>query len=173
MRYLLLACSLLVAGALFGQYKIAYLNTANLIETMPEARHADSVLNKMANRMEEQKRNMQMELQMKISNLQGAADTLSEAIFGIRYKEVQDLEARIKSFNQGAQEELSKRQDELYTPILNRVEQAIDDVAKEKGYRYVLEESAGVILYSEESDNIMPLVRKKLGLPELPPEPQE
>ncbi len=116
---------------------------------------------------------MQMELQMKISNLQGTADTLSEAIFGIRYKEVQDLEARIKSFNQGAQEELSKRQDELYTPILNRVEQAIDDVAKEKGYRYVLEESAGVILYSEESDNIMPLVRKKLGLPELPPEPQE
>lgn len=169
MKIFLIACSLLVSGALFGQYKIAYLNTADLIEQMPEAKKADTVLNKMARQLDEQKRQMQAELQQKISMLQQQADSLSEAIFGIRYKEVQDLEKRISAFNKSAQEELSKKQDELYTPILNSIENAIDEVAEENGYKYVLEESAGLILYSEESDDIMPLVRKKLKLPQPPP----
>jgi hypothetical protein len=35
-------------------------------------------------------------------------------------------------------------------------------VAKENGYKYVLDASAGFILYSEPSDDILPQVKKKL-----------
>ena len=39
---------------------------------------------------------------------------------------------------------------------------AIDLVAKENGYKYVLDTSSGNVLYTEPADDILPLVKKKL-----------
>ena len=40
----------------------------------------------------------------------------------------------------------------------------IKDVAKEAGYRNVIDSSMGVMLYSNPDDDLMPLVKKKLNL---------
>jgi Skp family chaperone for outer membrane proteins len=37
-------------------------------------------------------------------------------------------------------------------------------VAKEKGYDYILDTGLGMVLYASDSEDILPLVKKKLGL---------
>ena len=74
------------------------------------------------------------------------------------------MSARIEEFQQTAQKKLQERQTELLKPIVDRAKQAINDVAKENGYSYVFDSGTGALLYQPDSDDLMPLVKKKLGL---------
>ena len=49
-------------------------------------------------------------------------------------------------------------------PILSKARKAIEDVATEGGFTYIFDKSQGSILYAQESENILPLVKKKLKL---------
>jgi outer membrane protein len=53
---------------------------------------------------------------------------------------------------------------ELLQPILDKAEKAIKDVAKEKGYDYVFDTSTGAVLVTKDADNLLPLVKTKLGI---------
>ncbi|HVA98516.1 MAG TPA: OmpH family outer membrane protein, partial [Bacteroidia bacterium] len=75
-----------------------------------------------------------------------------------------DLNQRIQDFQTQAQQDIQKKNDELTKPVYDKAKKAIDEVAKEKGYKYVLDTSTGVVLYSEPSDDILDLVKKKLGI---------
>jgi outer membrane protein len=58
-----------------------------------------------------------------------------------------------------------KKEQELLKPIIEKAKKAISDVAKESGYAYVLDSSPGSpLLVKPEGDNIMNLVKKKLGI---------
>jgi outer membrane protein len=58
-------------------------------------------------------------------------------------------------------------------PIIDKAKKAIEDVAKENGYTYIFDSSVGVLLYYENSDDIMTLVKKKLGLSLTAPAPKK
>jgi outer membrane protein len=55
---------------------------------------------------------------------------------------------------------------ELLKPITEKADKAIQDVAKEKNYSYILDVSAGSIIYALPSDNIIGEVKTKLGIKE-------
>jgi outer membrane protein len=74
------------------------------------------------------------------------------------------LGTRIQNFQQQAQESLQAEETKLIEPIVNKAKKAIEQVAKENGYTYVVDTSTGAFLYWEESDNLLALVKKKLGL---------
>jgi len=59
---------------------------------------------------------------------------------------------------------LQKKEQSLLQPIIDKAKNAINEVAKEGSFTYILDSSVGVVLYSVESDDILPLVKKKLGL---------
>ncbi|MBK9338659.1 MAG: OmpH family outer membrane protein [Lewinellaceae bacterium] len=52
----------------------------------------------------------------------------------------------------------------LYKPILERVNTAMQDVAKENAYLIVFDSSTQILLYGDESLDVTPLVKAKLGL---------
>ena len=79
-------------------------------------------------------------------------------------EELQDLQARIESFQQKAQDDLVAKEQLLLQPIIDRAKELIAEVAKEKGYSYVFDTGQGGILYFEDSDDILPDVKKKLGI---------
>ena len=82
----------------------------------------------------------------------------------MKVKELQQLEERFQSTQQSAQEKVAKKKEELYSPILEKADKAIKDVAKSNNYDYVFDASRGNILYAKETDNILPLVKAKLGI---------
>jgi hypothetical protein len=52
--------------------------------------------------------------------------------------------------------------------MINTAKKAIEDVCKDNGFKSCIDSSAGVLLYSDPSDDIMALVKKKLNLTDAP-----
>jgi outer membrane protein len=62
---------------------------------------------------------------------------------------------------------MQQKQADLFKPIFAKAEKGIEEVAKEKGLIYVFDVSEGgsVVLYkSNESMDLLPLVKTKLGI---------
>ena len=53
---------------------------------------------------------------------------------------------------------------ELVQPFIDKAKAAVKEVAKENKYTYIINSIEDVVLYSEASDDVMPLVKKKLGI---------
>ncbi len=145
-------------GAKFG-----HINSAELLASLPEVKDADKKLQEFATSMESQLKLMTNEYQSKVQAYQSQAATMADPIKDAKVKEISDLEARIQEFQQTAQESVTKKKEELYSPILKKTEDIIVEMAKEKGYAYVFDTSAGSVIYGQASDDMMDMVKKKLA----------
>ena len=91
---------------------------------------------------------------------------LSEIVKKNKEAELLDKEKRLREFEQTASESLQKRNSDLIQPILDKILKAVDKVAGENGFTYILDVSKGSVVFtSKDSQNINPLVLKEL-LPE-------
>jgi outer membrane protein len=157
---------LLMSANLFAQaVKIGHINSAELLSLMPESKTADGELQKFGQSLEAQLKTMGAEYQTKLQDYQSKESLMADAIKQTKEKEILDLQGRIQEFQQTAQESIQKKKEELYSPVLKKAEDAINEVAKENGYTYVLDSSLGVVLYKLDGNDLGPLVKKKLGLP--------
>ncbi|NDC41113.1 MAG: OmpH family outer membrane protein [Chitinophagia bacterium] len=144
--------------------KIGWIVSGELLAAMPEKVKADSDLAKYARDFQNQLESMMKDYQTKTQYFQDNGNTMSEAIKEVKMKEIQDLQNRIESVQQSAKEKVNQKQQDLYGPILDKAEKAINAVAKEKGFDYIFDRNGGTLLYGRESDNILPLVKAKLGI---------
>ena len=161
----LVAGGLLFAGSVANaQQKIAHINSAELIKTMPEVVTADKQLETFKASLDADGKIMYAEYQTKVQDFQAKEKTLSEALKEAKVKEIQDLQKRIEEFQQKAGDDFEKKRGELYDPILKKAEDAVKAVAKEKGYAYVFDTTQPGLVYFDGGINIMPDVKIKLGL---------
>ncbi len=160
---LFLACGVFMSSAVFAQ-KFGYIDSRELLSLMPEVKRADSSLQLFAKQYQDQLEQMGKEYQKKAQDFQAGEKTMTEAVKEVKVKEIQQLEERIQSTQQSAQEKVAKKKEELYNPILEKADKAIKEVAKSNNYDYVFDSSAGTLLYAKDSDNILSLVKTKLGI---------
>jgi len=144
--------------------KFGHINSTQLLGLMPETKVADSTLQKFGASLESQLKTMTNEYQSKVGDFRANEATMAEPIKEAKAKEINDLEQRIQDFQDSAQQSLQKKKEEIYTPIIKKAEDAIKGIAKEKGYAYIFDTSVGVVLYAQDSDDILPQVKTKLGL---------
>jgi outer membrane protein len=163
---IILACTLLTGSVVFGQSspKIGWITSAELLQSMPEKAKADSDIAKYARSFQDQIDIMMKEYQTKGQQYQAGEKTMTDAMKEVRMKEIQDLQNRIESTQQSAQEKLQQKKQDVYAPILDKADKAIKAVAKEKNYDYIFDQSGGTLLVGKEGDNILPLVKQKLGI---------
>ncbi len=160
------ACALLTGSVVFGQssLKFGWITSADLLQSMPEKAKADSDIARYARSFQEQIDIMMKEYQTKGQQYQANEKTMTDAMKEVRMKEIQDLQNRIESTQQSAQEKLQQKKQEVYAPVLDKADKAIKEVAKEKNYDYIFDQSSGSLLFGREADNILPLVKAKLGI---------
>ena len=151
-------------SASFAQNKLGYINSRELLEVMPEVKKADSSLQIYAKSFQDQLESMSKEYESKVKDFQANEKTMNEAVKEVKVKEVQQLQERMEALQQSAQEKTSKRREEMYKPILEKADKAIKDVAKENKYDYIFDASGGAILFAKDSDNVLSLVKTKLGI---------
>lgn len=163
MRNLLFVAATLLSSVVFGQ-KLGHINSNELLLAMPERTSVEDQIKKYAQELEAQMSAMNKEYQAKIQNYRDKEATMTEAIKQDKVKEITNLEERMTEFQQTAQKDLQDREETLLKPIIDKARKAIEDVAKENGYSYIFDSGVGVLLYQKDSDNIMPLVKKKMGL---------
>lgn len=144
--------------------KIAHINLDSLISLMPESKAAQVSVQNYGKQLEQQVTVMQTELQTKYTEYQEKSKDMAEVVRASKEKELNDLNTRIQEFQQQAQVDYQKKTAELSKPVYDKAKQAIDQVAKENGYKYALDTSTGLVLYTEPTDDILGLVAKKLGI---------
>jgi outer membrane protein len=52
----------------------------------------------------------------------------------------------------------------VLSPLLEKAQNAINQIAEENNYTYIFDISLGSIVYGQDSMDIMPLVKEKLGI---------
>lgn len=163
---LLLALFLGISSTAIAQQKLGHINSDELLALMPETKAAQAELEKYGKQLEKDMSDMETELSTKIEQFRQNESMMTTTSRELRTKELQDLQGRIQQFSQRAQQDLQQKQQELFAPIIEKATKAIQDVAREKGFTYILDssETRGVLLFAEGGEDIMPLVKAKLGI---------
>ncbi len=144
--------------------KFGHIDFAKLYEMMPGQDSIRAAFTAYQEQLQTQFQAMQTEYDTKLNEYQTNMATMSNIIKQTKEKEIVDLQRRIQEFQQTAQEDLQAKETELTAPVIEKARNAVKDVAKENGYNFILNSTEGLVLYTEPADDIMPLVKKKLGL---------
>lgn len=149
-----------------AQQKIGHINSDELLAMMPETKTAQAQLEKYGQQLEKDMTEMETELSTKYEQFQANQPMMTTTTRELKTKELQDLQSRIQQFSQRAQQDLQNKQMELFEPIIEKASKAIEDVAREKGFTYILDssQSKAVVVFAENGEDIMPLVKAKLGI---------
>lgn len=145
--------------------KLGHINSNDLMQIMPGRDSAQAKLQKEVEDLQATMKTMQSEMESRYNDYMAKESQMSDLIKQTKQRELQDMSARLEEFQKNAQQQLQEREQELLKPIIDRARKAIEDVAKEHGYTYIFDSGVGTLLYQDSSsDDIMPLVKTKLGL---------
>jgi len=158
--------SFCVAGSAIAQNgpKFGYINSSELLQAMPESAQVKKDLEAYALQLESQLKTMTTEYQSKVSDYQTNEKVWTGLVKESKLKEITDLEQRIQQFQQNAQQSLAEKEQELFEPLLEKAQKAITEVSELNGFAYVFDSSTGALVHSPQGDNILPLVKKHLGI---------
>ena len=144
--------------------KLGHINSSELMQIMPGRDSAQAALQKEIDDLKATLKSMQDELESRYNDYRSKESQMSDLIKQTKQRELQDMQARIEEFHNNAQQQLQEREQQLFEPIINRARKAIEEVGKERGYTYIFDVSNSALLYSQDSDDVMPLVKAKLNL---------
>jgi len=172
LKSVLLASGILLASnAANAQQKIGHINTAEIVQSTNEFKAAEAQMKTLSDTKQQELQGMYTEYQKHQNDANEKLRSRSEANKETIDTEVQaiattmrDMETRIQEVQRVAQEDISKKQQELYAPIEQKVMTAINAVAKEKGYAYVLDISNGSVPYFGGGDDLTAEIKTKLGI---------
>lgn len=145
-----------------AQNKIGYISMDELIASMPEAKKADTIIAQYRDDLGKAQQQIQQELQTRYQAYIKDSATMSQAKKDLETRSIQELANKLQGYGQDAQQQLSLKQQEVYGPIQKKATDAIQEVAKENGYTYILGKE-NMWVYPP-NDDILPLVKKKLGI---------
>lgn len=136
----------------YGQVKIGYMNSQEVLSQMPER----SVVEQKLNNFIQQKR---QELQDRTASFQDSVATLQqnqENLTKAQEQRLAEMEASLQQFRQGLQQQIQQRRSKLLQPLYTKMDQAIATVAENKDLDFVINEATNtgenVIYYSESSE---------------------
>jgi outer membrane protein len=155
--------------SLFAQTnaKLGYINSDSLIPIIPGRDSVLKVIKAAVDIYEEQFYVMDLKYQSLYEAFNKDSSSLSSDTLKVKIVELLALKKKLNDFKSNAKESLQKQQDALLLPLIAKAQKAIADVAKEYGYIYIFDtsESNGMVLvYADKEGDIMPLIKKKLGI---------
>lgn len=142
--------------------KIGYITLSDVILAMPEAKKADTALNQFRDALYQSANDKQNALEQDVAKFNKDSATYTAAVKEVKRKALQQQVQELQGEEQRIQQELQKKQEEYSAPIQKKALDAVQAVAKENGYTYVLVKEA--VLVGPPGDDIAALVKKKLGL---------
>lgn len=155
---------LAATGFSSAQTKVAHINSAELMKDYPKVQEADKILkqytdaySKRISRLEGEILEIQQTLQDSIDYISKAYAELLEQTYRSKYQELNRL-------HQEYQTKIEQKHTELYTPIIAELKKIISDVAKEKGFDYVLDTAeGGNVIFSNPTFDLMEAVKKRIA----------
>ena len=154
----------LAAMSVSAQVKLGHIETQKLIQAMPEWTAAQKTFEEEQKKVNTELNGLREQFQTKLAEYSEKMKTYSEAMRATTEEELQGLQQRIQRFQETAMAQLEKTQNDLMQPVMEKALNAIKEVGKENGFTYIFDMNAGILYAAENSHDVLPLVKKKLGL---------
>lgn len=146
---------ILLSGLFFAvilsnaQTKIAFINSATVMEQLPEAQDAQKQIDALAQQWQNDLNQMASDMQKKVEDYDKRKLIMSDKRRSEIEKELQELDKKIVDFrNQkfGTTGDMFTKQNEFMKPIQEKIFKAVKDVADEESYDYVVDRSNSTLL---------------------------
>lgn len=144
--------------------QIAHIASQELIEVMPGYKTAMGELQKLQTAFQTKGEEMMKEFENLTKQYQSEAPTKTNEENETRALELQQTKNKIMEFQQNAYKQMQEKEQELLKPVYEKARTAIQKVAREKGYEYVLDSTTGTGVLLADGYDLMPAVKKELGI---------
>ena len=146
-----------------AQSKIAHINSQALISEMPEVKEAQAQLEKLQQTYATEIEASMKEYQTKLQTYSADAQNQTEVTNQARQKELAGMEQNIQQYQQTASQDIQKKQADLLKPLIDKAKAAIQKVAKEQGFDYVIDATEGGSLILAGGKDLIEEVKVELG----------
>jgi len=158
-----LSLVLLVAGGLSAQ-KFGYVNSTQLLVDMPDVKSADNQLEtyqkQLISKGEAMVKSFEQKYQAYIEKANSG--TLSKIQMQKEEGTLATEQQNIQKYELEVQQKIIGKREELYKPILAKVQTAIDAVGAEGGYTMIFDSSTGALLHAAASEDLTAKIKAKL-----------
>ena len=145
------------------QIKLGHLDVQALFMSLPEVAEIEATMKKLGEQHENYIKQMEDEYTRKVAEYQEGQANWSDVIKKNKVEEVKSIETRIQNYYQTAQQELQQKQEDLQKPLREKILKAMKEIGAENGFLYIFEANS-LLFKSEQSIDVTPLVKKKLGI---------
>ncbi len=165
LKSLFIGLALIAVSSLQAQ-KFGYINSAELLAEVPAVKAADSELETYQAQLVKSGEEMVKKLEAKFQAYSKEAQEglLSQVQMQKKEEELGVEQQKIQKYELEVQNKILAKREELYKPILDKVKVTIENVGKENGYTMIFDTSTGTILHANDGDNVMALVKAKMGM---------
>ena len=164
---LLAACSFLFVAFSHAQ-KYAIIDTKYILDKMPEYRNAQTQLDGFAATWQKEIDNMQKDLDKMFRDYEAEQVMLSEDLKKKRENQLYEKEKTVRDLQRqrfGFEGDLFKKRQELVQPIQNKVYNAVQKLAVQRGYDFILDKSEGItVIFADPKLEKSEDVLKELGV---------
>ena len=163
---LIAAMAVMSIAASAQDLKFAYVDFNEVIMLMPEMDEARATLEENQKTNEEILMAMYEEYQTKVQQYEQKSSTWTPAIRESKEREIMDIQSRLEQTQQSLQMELQQLQNQLQAPVVEKAQNAVNELAKSKGVTCVFEKAS--LLYIDEAQmlDLTPEARVALNIPE-------
>ena len=152
---------------LAAQKKYGHINYGNLLTQVPELEAGNTELETYQTLLVQKGQERAAKWEQDVQAFQAKAQ--AGELTGLQIKQTEEKlgkeQRAIAALEQETLDKISLKREEILKPILDKVNNAIQAVGKENGYSMIFDSSIyNFVLAAEDSDDVTPLVMKKLGL---------
>jgi outer membrane protein len=146
--------------------KFGYVNTQELLVGMPDMKLADNQVQAFQNELLSKGEEMviKFEADYKAYMAEANGGTLSKVQMQQKESVLVAKQDELKKYEAEIQQKVAQKREDLYKPVLDKVKMEIEKLGKEGKYTMIFDSSAGMILHADDSENLMPILKTKLGV---------
>ena len=162
---LIVIATVMCASTLNAQNNVAYVNTLDIINSMPDKTSATERLNTLSENYKQELQVMQNEYNKKYSDFITYQENLAESIKLRRMQELTDLENQIQEFTKIAQKDIEEHEQQLLEPIKLKVNEAIKAVGIDQNYTVIYDlDNPSIMFVTPNAIDANQLVKSKLNI---------
>ena len=164
MKYFIL--SLAFFSFILAEIKIGYVDSNEIMSNFEEVRQVQVDLEKEQRRLEGDFNILVSRLDSLKQDYDRQRLLMSETRRNEKENDITNMEKAIQKFQLdkfGPEGEIYKKQNQLLKPVLGKIDAAIQQVGRDRGYDYILDAMSGALLYALDSHNLTEAVMDELS----------
>ena len=171
MKKILLLAALAAAFVSKGQQpdsnKVGFANMEYILSQLPDMKAIEEDLKSTQAQLRTQIEAKSKEVQKQYADFNAQMNSMTDTVRARQQRNLEQAMADLEQMQQDAQLTITNKQKLYMAPLYLRVNRAIADVAKEKGYAIILTEMVGdyrLLLFRQPQKDVSNLVLEKFGV---------